>query len=174
VTTVPAIDPAVAMPESRPTTVPVSSRLVSCSLVTIGVIAESSAPGTTMVTIAAGTTRVPAPVSAPPRTSSGVSATTTPEMPSSGPRVRRGGTRSAARPPAHEPSAIAESASPMTRVLVSSVRPRYGASSRSATSSTTSTAAEDPKTRATAPFSFTAARPCCPLSRCGRSPAGRG
>ena len=45
VTTVPAIAPTVPMPDSRPTTDPVSSRLVSRSLVTIGVTAASSAAG---------------------------------------------------------------------------------------------------------------------------------
>ncbi len=49
VTTVPTIAPTVPMPDSRPTTVPVSSRLVSSSLVTIGVTADSSAPGTRIV-----------------------------------------------------------------------------------------------------------------------------
>ncbi len=45
---------------------------------------------------------------------------------------------------------MAVSATPITSVLVSRVSPRYGASSRSATISTTSTAAEEPKTNAAA------------------------
>ena len=47
---------------------------------------------------------------------------------------------------------MAASATPMTRVLVSRVRPRYGASSRSATTSTTSTLADAPKTKAAAVY----------------------
>ena len=47
---------------------------------------------------------------------------------------------------------MAARADPMTMVLVSRVTPRYGASRRRATSSTTSTAAEAPKTRAAAAY----------------------
>ena len=47
---------------------------------------------------------------------------------------------------------MAASATPITNVLVSSVRPRYGASSRSATISTTSTLADAPKTKAAAAY----------------------
>ena len=46
---VPTIAPTVPMPDRRPTTVPVSSRLVRSSFVTIGVTAESIAPGTRIV-----------------------------------------------------------------------------------------------------------------------------
>ncbi len=49
VITVPKIAPTVPMPESRPTTVPVSDSVVSISLMTIGVTADSSAPGTMIV-----------------------------------------------------------------------------------------------------------------------------
>jgi hypothetical protein len=44
----PTIAPAVSIPATCPTTVPVSLRLLSRSLVTIGVTAASSAPGTMM------------------------------------------------------------------------------------------------------------------------------
>ena len=47
---------------------------------------------------------------------------------------------------------MAARATPMTNVLVSSVSPRYGASSRSDTTSTTSTLAEAPKTKAAAAY----------------------
>ena len=86
-------------------------------------------------------------------------ATAAPESASSGEIARRGATESAARPPYSAPSAIATSAVPMTRVLVSSVSPRYGASSRSATSSTTRTAAEAPNTNAAAAQSGSGAGP---------------
>ena len=46
VTTVPTMAPAVPIPDSLPTTVPVSVRLVSRILVTIGVTAASRVPGT--------------------------------------------------------------------------------------------------------------------------------
>ena len=49
VTTVPKMAPTVPMPESRPTTVPVSLSVVSISLITIGVTADSRAPGITIV-----------------------------------------------------------------------------------------------------------------------------
>ena len=52
VRTVPTIAPTVPMPDRRPTTVPVSSRFVSSSFVTIGVTAESIAPGTRIVSAA--------------------------------------------------------------------------------------------------------------------------
>ena len=47
---------------------------------------------------------------------------------------------------------VARATPPMTSVLVSSVRPKYGASSRSATTSTTSTLAEALKTKAAAAY----------------------
>jgi hypothetical protein len=149
VTTVPTIAPTVPMPDRRPTTVPVSSRLVRRSLMTIGVTADSSAAGTRMVSDATRDSSSGA-VSATVRTTAGVTATATPDTPSNGASARLGSIRSAARPPLHAPIAIAPRAMPMTRVLVSRVRPRYGASNRSAVTSTTSTAAEAPKTRAAA------------------------
>ena len=116
---------------------------------TIGVTADSRAPGITIVSPA---TRKSSPGALSPvaRTRNGVTATATPESASSGAIVRRGATTSAARPPYSAPSAIATSAVPMTIVLVSIVSPRYGANSRSATSSTTRTAAEAPNTSAAA------------------------
>ena len=83
VRTVPTIAPTVPMPDRRPTTVPVSSRFVSSSLVTIGVTAESSAPGTRIVSAATNDSSSGA-VSATVRTTAGVTATTTPDTPSSG------------------------------------------------------------------------------------------
>lgn len=145
VRTVPTIDPTVPTPDSRPTTVPVSARLVSRTFVTSGVTADSSAPGTRIVSAA---TRISSGLahSATLRRTAGVRATTAPETPSAGARSRSGSTWSAMRPPSHEPSAIAVRAMPITSVLVSRVRPRYGASRRRATISTTSTAAEAPNT----------------------------
>ena len=55
---VPTIAPTVPMPDSLPTTVPVSSRLVRSSLVTIGVTAESIAPGTRIVSDATNVSSV--------------------------------------------------------------------------------------------------------------------
>ena len=150
VTTVPTTAPTVPMPDSRPTTVPVSAMLDRRSLVTAGVTAESRAPGTKSDSPAASRSIDPSADSAASRTRNGVAATVTPDTISNGPISRRAGTRSASRPPHHDPVAIAVSATPMTMVLVSSVSPRYGARSRSATSSTTRTAAEDPKTSAAA------------------------
>ena len=93
VTTVPTIAPTVAIPESRPTTVPVSSRVVSISLVTMGVTAASRAPGTTIVTAATITSKPPDSSASPAaRTTNGVAATATPDIDSSGAMVRRGGT----------------------------------------------------------------------------------
>ena len=118
---------------------------------TIGVIADRNVPGTTMPRPATTISRiVPPSIEPAARTAGGVAATATPEMASSGPMSRRGGTASASRPPDQEPAAMAARAEPMTMVLVSRVSPRYGASSRRATSSTTSTAAEAPKTSAAA------------------------
>ena len=122
--TVPAIAPTVPVPDSRPTTVPVSARSVSRSLVTIGGTADSRAPGTRMASIAASMAALDPAASPAPRTTNGVAATTTPDAASRGPRARSGGVESAARPPAQAPVAIAASATPMTSVLVSRVRPR--------------------------------------------------
>ena len=124
VTTVPTIAPAVPIPDSLPTTVPVSVRLVSRILVTIGVMAASSVPGTMIDSTATMVSSRLPPSAAAPRTATGVTATATPDTASSGPTARRGDTTSAARPPIHEPIAIAASATPITRVLVSRVRPR--------------------------------------------------
>ncbi len=123
VRTVPTMAPTVPTPESRPTTVPVSARLVRRNLVAIGVTAESSAPGTRMVRAATSRSSTGAH-SAVLRSTAGVSATTAPDTPRAGPMSRRGSTWSARRPPSQEPSAIAVRAMPMTMVLVSSVSPR--------------------------------------------------
>ncbi len=123
VRTVPTMAPTVPTPDSRPTTVPVSARLVRRSLVTIGVTAESSAPGTRMVRDAINR-RSAGAHSAVVRSTAGVSATTAPDTPSEGPMSRRGLTWSAMRPPSQEPRAIAVRATPITMVLVSRVRPR--------------------------------------------------
>ena len=90
---------------------------------TIGVTADSSTPGTRIVS-AATSSSTPGAVSPAPRTTNGVTATTPPETASSGARTPRGSTRSAYLPPSQEPAAIAVSAMPMTIVLVSRVRPR--------------------------------------------------
>ena len=124
VSTVPTMAPAVPTPDSRPTTAPVSPRLVSWSLVTIGVTADSAAPATKITSAATSSTGPVVAASPAARTTNGVSATTAPETASRGARVRRGATVSAARPPAHDPTAMAVRAMPMTSVLVSSVRPR--------------------------------------------------
>ena len=123
VTTVPTIAPAVPSAESCPTTEPVSRRLLSRSLMTIGVIADSRAPGTIRANVTAIMTT---PSASPPaaRTAIGVSATATPDVTSNGPSTRRGGIRSASRPPDHDPKAMAANAMPITKVLVSSVNPR--------------------------------------------------
>ena len=91
--TVPAIAPTVPVPDSRPTTVPVSARSVSRSLVTIGGTADSRAPGTRMASIAASMAALDPAASPAPRTTKGVAATTTPETASRGPRARSGGDR---------------------------------------------------------------------------------
>ena len=82
------------------------------------------APGTTIVAAATRNSSADEPGSAAARTANGVSATTTPDTPRSGATALRGSMRSAARPPAHEPAAIAARARPMTVVDVSSVSPR--------------------------------------------------
>ena len=161
VITVPAIAPMVPIPDSRPTTVPVSARLVSRSLVTIGVTAASRDPGTMMLSDDTRiSTRAQDAGNAPAaRTANGVRATATPDTASSGPIARSGEMRSASRPPDQEPTAMAASAVPMTIVLVSSVSPRNGASRRREVSSTTSTAADEPATRAAASYSRRLCRP---------------
>ncbi len=126
VRTVPAMAPAVPIPDRRPTTVPVCSRLVSRSLVTIGVTAASSEPGTMMLS---EDTRIrisaqAAGSSPAARTAKGVSATATPDTASSGPIARSGEIRSATLPPDQDPTAMAARAVPITIVLVSSVNPR--------------------------------------------------
>src|SRR5215212_2445864 len=105
VTTVPTIAPAVSIPATCPTTVPVSLRLLSRSLVTIGVTAASSAPGTMMASPAVVTSKESL-ITPAPRTANGVAATATPETASSGPSANRGEIRSARRPPAQEPIAM--------------------------------------------------------------------
>ena len=112
VNTVPKIAPVVPMPERRPTTVPVSSRSVSTSLVTMGVTADSSAPGTTMVTSATSGRAAAALASPAPRTANGVTATAAPDAESSGASARRGDIVSAALPPYHAPIAITAERSP--------------------------------------------------------------
>ncbi len=124
VTTVPRMAPAVPTPERRPTTVPVSARLLSRSVVTMGVIAESSSPGTMMVAAAVTSRRLPPATEPAPRRRKGVAATTAPLTPRSEPSRARASRSSAQRPPSQAPPAMAASASPMTRVLVSRVRPR--------------------------------------------------
>ena len=123
VTTVPTMAPTVPIPDRWPTTAPVWWRLVSRSLITTGVTADSSAPGTRTDSMAAKRRNPGLPVAAAPRTSVGVRATAAPEIPSSGPSSSRGSTRSATTPPAHVPAAIAVRARPMTRVFVSRVSP---------------------------------------------------
>ena len=124
VTTVPTMAPAVPIAESFPTTVPVSLRLVSRSLVTIGVTAARNVPGTMIANVETNISSAPRSNAPAARTANGVAATATPDTASSGPSARRGGITSATRPPAQQPRAMAASATPMTRVLVSRVRPR--------------------------------------------------
>ena len=66
------------------------------------------------------------------------------------PSSRRGSTRSASQPPVQAPYAIAASAIPMTALLVCSVTPRYGPTSRRPTTSSTRTAPLERKTAAAA------------------------
>ena len=124
VTTVPTMAPVVPIAESLPTIVPVSFRLVSRSLVTIGVTAARVVPGTMMANVDTSISNTPSSIAPAARTANGVAATATPDTASSGPSRRRGGIRSAPRPPAQEPMAMAARATPMTNVLVSSVSPR--------------------------------------------------
>ena len=93
------IAPAVPIPDSRPTTVPVCRRSCSCSLATIGVTADSSAAGATTATIASSRVaeasplpRVASPVK---RTTGRVSSVSAAATSSSGPSSRPGSVRSA-------------------------------------------------------------------------------
>jgi len=103
VANVAAIAPRVPMPDRRPTTEPVSVRLASCSLTTIGGTAESSAAGTTTA-IAASSSTPPAsaPASTAPvnRTSGSTATIRAPPPTMSGAISRRGSVRSAVVPPA--------------------------------------------------------------------------
>jgi hypothetical protein len=126
VTNVAAIPPSVPMPESRPTTEPVSARLASWSLTTIGGTADSSAAGTTTATAASSRTPpASAPESSEPvnRTSGRTATTSAPPPTISGAISRRGSVRSAAAPPVQAPMAIAARANPMIAVLVCRVTP---------------------------------------------------
>ncbi len=101
VTTVPTMAPTVPIPDRWPTTAPVWWRLVSRSLITTGVTADRSAPGTRTDSMAAKSSSPGLPVAAAPRTSVGVRATAAPEIPSSGPSrpsAARRGRRSPPRP----------------------------------------------------------------------------
>ena len=138
------------MPDSRPTTVPVWPRSCSCSLATIGVTVDSSAAGATTATMASSSVadaspvlRVASPVKRTTGSVSSVSAAATSRI---GPISRPGSVRSAIRPPVHAPTAMASRAEPITAVLVCRVTPTYGAISRSARISSTSTAAAETKT----------------------------
>ena len=115
--------PAVPIPDSCPTTVPVRPRLVSRSFVTIGVTAASRVPGTMMASVATRTSSEPPRVAAP-APANGVTATATPEIAEQ--RAERpAGRNDVGHPaPAQEPRAMAANAMPMTRVLVSRVSPR--------------------------------------------------
>jgi hypothetical protein len=110
VTKVAAMPPRVPMPDSRPTTEPVSARLASCSLTTMGGTADSSAAGRTTATAASSRT-APAsgPVSSEPvnRTSGSTAITSAPPATISGAMSRRGSVRSAAMPPVQAPRAMA-------------------------------------------------------------------
>jgi hypothetical protein len=112
-------------------------------LITMGVTAASSAAGRKSASSASSTTLtacVPRRNSPAQRTSGTVIAMVTAAASSAGPISRRGSTRSAIQPPLHAPYAIAASATPMTALLVCSVTPTYGPTSRSPTISSTSTA----------------------------------
>jgi hypothetical protein len=121
-----AMPPRVPMPDSRPTTEPVSARLASCSLTTMGGTADSSAAGITTATAASSSTLpASAPVSTDPakRTSGRTATTRAPPATSNGAISRRGSVRSASAPPVHAPTAMAASAKPMIAVLVCRVIP---------------------------------------------------
>ena len=85
VRTVPAIAPIVPSPESCPTTVPVCARVSRRILVTIGVTADSRAPGTRIAS-AATSSSVGGAHSAAIRIPAGVNATTAPDTPRDNPR----------------------------------------------------------------------------------------
>ena len=123
VRTVPRMAPVVPMPESRPTTDPVSARLASRSFVTIGVTADSSSPdddrrssGEEEERAAGGRARTAEHERGGRHDGA--------RVPRRGPSMPRESRSSAHRPPIQDPPAIAASARPMTRVLVSRVRPR--------------------------------------------------
>ena len=150
VANVPTRPPAVAHADSRPTTEPVSPRSRSCIRATVGVTALSTAAGgnsATSVTMKAAASPPPRSASPSPRMSGTVSIASTPPDASRTASSRRSSSRSAARPPTAAPAAIPARTVPMIVVVVSSVSPTYGASSRIPRISSTSTAPEETKTR---------------------------
>src|SRR5689334_5959067 len=105
------IAPSVLTPLNRPTTDPVSVRVDSTSLTTIGGTADSRAAGTNTVTVA--TSRAtgaasPGPAVAVDSRMAGVTTrTNAPPSTRSGPIIDLGESRSAAAPPDQAPTAIA-------------------------------------------------------------------
>jgi hypothetical protein len=119
VTSVPRIAPAVAMAESRPTTLPVSRRSASWSLTTVGCTALSTAAGAKKPAKASASTEAAWPplATVPATRTTGVtSSASAPPRTSRGPSSRLGWSRSASRPPAHEPTEIPASTTPMMAV----------------------------------------------------------
>src|SRR5687767_2765305 len=150
---VPVIAPAVPTAESRPTIEPLVSRSVKVARTIIGPTADRIAAGSTNPTAARITiARNPLPRSAPPRapTIGTAAIAATPPSTNDGPSNRSGPSASAARPPIHAPSAIPARIAPMIPVYVVSDTPTYGASSRPAAISRTSTQAVPRKVRTAA------------------------
>ena len=144
------IAPTVPIAESRPTIEPLVWRSVSVARTIIGPTADRIAAGRTNPTAASVTIATkPSPRSAAPsQPTIGTEAmAAAPPSTNDGPSKRSGPNASAARPPIHAPSAMPARIAPMIPVYVVSDTPTYGARSRPAAISRTSTQAVARKVR---------------------------
>ena len=148
VTNVPRMAPAVPMAENEPTTSPVRVREASLIFTTIGGTAERSAAGRKNPRAEASTIdNGPVDSAGPtPSTIKGDAIDVRPPPTNSGPKSDLGSMRSAYRPPSQAPTEMPARITPIIPVNTSRLTPRYGASSRAARISITSTDAEVKKT----------------------------
>jgi len=146
---VPTSAPAVAHPESTPIVVPLARRSRSCQRATVGETALSTAAtGTSAANVTSSAPAVPPSRADGPsqRTTGTVSRASRPPPINKPTTKRRGLALSATHPPVAAPTAMPSSTAPMIEVVVSSVRPTYGASRRTERISSTRTAPAATKT----------------------------
>ena len=145
------IAPTVPIAESRPTIEPLVATSVNVARTIIGPTADRIAAGATKASVASATIATkPSPrPTAPTHPTIGTDAIAArPPSMNVGPSSRRGPKASAARPPSQAPSAMPARIAPMIPVYVVSETPTYGARSRPAAISSTSTLAAATNVRA--------------------------